>query len=44
MTIEGVIWCPGCKTYFDFCGTPEDLQQFISAHRCAKETGGLDQP
>jgi hypothetical protein len=35
-TVEGVIRCPGdCGLYFDFCGTPQDLQTFISEHDCA---------
>ncbi len=34
--VEGVIRCPGdCGLYFDFCGTPQDLQEFISKHDCA---------
>lgn len=38
-TVEGVIRCPGpCALYFDFCGTPQDLHDFITAHDCAKET------
>ena len=36
-TVEGVVRCPGCELYLDFDGTPQDLQAFISAHRCAKE-------
>lgn len=34
-TVEGVIRCPGpCGLYYDFCGTPQDLDKFISAHDC----------
>ena len=37
-TVEGVIRCPGaCGLYFDFCGTPQDLNDFIAAHDCAKQ-------
>jgi len=37
-TVEGVLRCPGdCGLYFDFCGTPHDLERFISEHDCAKE-------
>ena len=33
--VEGVVRCPGrCGLYFDFCGTPQDLQEFISEHHC----------
>jgi hypothetical protein len=32
-TVEGVALCPGeCGLYFDFNGTPQDLQKFISEH------------
>jgi hypothetical protein len=35
-TVEGVALCPGdCGLYFDFNGTPQDLQKFISEHDCA---------
>ena len=35
-TVEGVALCPGeCGLYFDFNGTPHDLQTFISEHDCA---------
>jgi hypothetical protein len=35
-TVEGVALCPGqCGLYFDFNGTPQDLQEFISEHDCA---------
>jgi hypothetical protein len=35
-TVEGVVLCPGeCGLYFDFNGTPHDLQKFISEHDCA---------
>jgi hypothetical protein len=35
-TVEGVVLCPGeCGLYFDFNGTPQDLQEFISKHDCA---------
>ena len=37
-TVEGVLLCPGdCGLYLDFCGTPQDLQDFIAAHDCAKK-------
>ena len=36
-TVEGVLLCPACNLYLDFLGTPQDLQEFITAHDCAKE-------
>jgi len=35
--VEGVLRCPpaSCGLYFDFCGTPQDLEKFISEHDCA---------
>ena len=35
---EGVARCPGpCGLYFDVEDTPEQLENFIKAHRCVKE-------
>ena len=35
-TVEGVLQCPRCTLYIDICGTLDDLQKAISAHRCAQ--------
>ena len=37
-TVEGVLLCPRCTLYIDFDGTPQQLQQAISAHDCRAET------
>ncbi len=40
-TVEGVVRCPGdCGLYFDFCGTPQDLADFIDEHDCAFAQAG----
>ena len=36
-TVEGVALCPDCTLYIDFDGTPEQLIETISAHRCAQD-------
>ena len=42
-TVEGIVKCPGdCGLYFDFNGTPQDLQDFISKHDCAFAQTGED--
>ena len=30
--LEGVLQCPRCTLYIDYCGTPEDLQKAIDQH------------
>ena len=42
-TVEGVLGCPGdCDLYFDFCGTPQELQEFIARHDCTVAKTGKD--
>jgi hypothetical protein len=36
-TVEGVLLCPRCTLYLDFCGTPQELQEFIDQHECTTE-------
>ena len=41
--VEGVVCCPGdCGLYFDFNGTPQDLQKFTDEHDCAVAQIGSD--